>query len=66
MQEDIIELQTRLAFQDTVIEELNLALISQQQQIDKLELRIEKILLQMEAMQQPQANPGLEPPPPHY
>lgn len=66
MQEEIIELQSRMAFQDTVIEELNLALISQQRQIDTLQLRIEKMLLQLQAMQEPQANPGVEPPPPHY
>ncbi len=66
MQEQIIELQSRMAFQDTVIEELNLALISQQRQIDTLQLRMEKILLQLQAMQDTQTDPSAEPPPPHY
>lgn len=33
----IVELETRLAFQDNTIEELNEAIISQQQQLDRLE-----------------------------
>lgn len=37
MEQRIIELETRLAFQEIALEELNGALISQQTQIDGLE-----------------------------
>jgi len=37
MAERIVELETRLAFQDYTIEELNEVLVSQQRQIDRLE-----------------------------
>lgn len=67
MQEEIVELQTRIAFQDGVIEQLNQVVTDQQQQIDRLERRMEKLLGQVEALQADhviqQTN---EPPPPHY
>ena len=37
MEHRIIELETRLAFQEIALEELNAALISQQAQLDALE-----------------------------
>ena len=37
MEHRIIELETRLAFQEIALEELNEALISQQTQLDRLE-----------------------------
>jgi len=37
MTERIVELETRLAFQDDTIEELNEVLVSQQRQLDRLE-----------------------------
>ncbi len=37
MEHRIIELETRLAFQEIALEELNSALISQQAQLDRLE-----------------------------
>ena len=36
MHEDIVDLQTRMAFQDGVIEQLNQVVTDQQQQIDRL------------------------------
>jgi SlyX protein len=37
MNDDIIELQTRIAFQDGVIEQLNQVVTKQQNQIDRLQ-----------------------------
>ena len=36
MQDELIELQSKLAFQEQTLNELNNALVSQQQQIDEL------------------------------
>lgn len=67
MQEEIVELQTRIAFQDGVIEQLNQVVTDQQQQIDRLERRMEKLLGQVEALQADQViQQANEPPPPHY
>jgi len=47
MEQRIIELETRLAFQEIALEELNEALISQQAQLDGLEkecLRLANLL----------------------
>lgn len=66
MNDDIIELQTRMTFQDGVIEQLNQVVTDQQQQIDRLERRLEKLLGQVEALQTAQLMPQVNEPPPHY
>ncbi|WP_417549135.1 SlyX family protein [Methylophaga sp.] len=67
MHEDIVDLQTRMSFQDGVIEQLNQVVTDQQQQIDRLERRMEKLLGQVEALQADQLiQQADEPPPPHY
>ena len=67
MNEDIVDLQTRMAFQDGVIEQLNQVVTDQQQQIDRLERRLEKLLGQVEALRADQlVQQADEPPPPHY
>ena len=60
-------LETRLAYQDQTIEELNAALTGQWQEIDKLRRQ----LVLLEAELRATAEAGLvsgapEPPPPHY
>jgi SlyX protein len=56
-----------MAFQDGVIEQLNQVVTDQQQQIDRLERRMEKLLGQVEALQADQLiQQANEPPPPHY
>lgn len=67
MHDDIVDLQTRLAFQDGLLEQLNEVVTSQQQQIDRLENTVKALKSQMENMQQTQlVQQGSEPPPPHY
>lgn len=67
MQDDIIDLQTRVVFQDGVIEELNQAALRQQQQIDALHQQVERLNTRLEVFQQEAMEPpDQEPPPPHY
>lgn len=67
MSDDLIELQTQLAFQEHTIAELNSVLTSQQQQIDLLRLEI-KLLKEKLGMLEDRIDSG--PPqhekPPHY
>lgn len=67
MQDDIIELQTRIAFQDGVIEQLNQVVTRQQTQIDRLQRQFDKLNGQIENLQQDQVvRQADELPPPHY
>jgi len=67
MNDDIIDLQTRVAFQDGLLEELNQVLTSQQQQITRLEMTMGVMKTQIETMQSTQSEgEQVEPPPPHY
>ena len=47
----IVELQSQLAFQEHTIEQLNAALVSQQQQIDKLQLELRRLQETMGALE---------------
>lgn len=70
MNDDLIELQTQLAFQDHTIGELNAALTSQQQQIDllRLELKLlrEKLGVLEERVETAPASAAADERPPHY
>lgn len=66
MQDDIIELQTRIAFQDGVIEQLNEVVTRQQTQIDRLQRQLTKLNGQVENLQQDQVVRQADEPPPHY
>jgi len=66
MQDDIIELQTRIAFQDGVIEQLNEVVTRQQTQIDRLQRQLDKLNGQVENLQQDQVVRQADEPPPHY
>jgi len=67
MNDDIIDLQTRLAFQDGLLEELNRVVTDQQKQIDRLELMLTTFRAQLESVQHTQmVSQSDEPPPPHY
>ncbi len=63
----IEELETRLMFQDDLIEKLNQAIISQQNDIRRLTKMLEALHAQVEDIQQPNVlDANLETPPPHY
>jgi len=68
MESSIIDLQTRLSFQDGLVEQLNSVVTDQQQQIMKLETQISLLKSQMKSLQTAQSSFGeiKEPPPPHY
>jgi SlyX protein len=69
MQDELIELQSKLSFQEQTIFELNEALISQQQQIDALQLQIKLLedrLAEVEEQASPLTAQGLHEKPPHY
>lgn len=67
-EEAIIELQTKLSFQEDLLENLNQVIIDQQGQITKLERTIEAMIGQMNTMQTAlqQGNGQPQEIPPHY
>ena len=66
-EEAILELQTKLSFQEDLLENLNQVIIDQQGQIAKLERTVESIIGQMHNMQSSiQDNRQQQEIPPHY
>jgi SlyX protein len=67
MENRLIELETRLAFQDHTLQELNTVIVRQQQEIAALTREIENLKAQFKTLA-PElvASRGDEPPPPHY
>ncbi|NOR72680.1 MAG: hypothetical protein GQ467_02230 [Mariprofundaceae bacterium] len=67
MEKRIIELETKLSYQDHTIQELNDVVTRQQKQIDALELRMKRIQDHLKATASSQlARPEEDVPPPHY
>jgi len=61
------DIETKLSFQEHLLENLNDALTSQQRQLDELKRQITKIGDMMESSQEDQTdNSHQEAPPPHY
>ena len=67
MENRLIELETRLAFQDHTLQELNAVVVRQQQEIDALTRELETLKSQIRTLA-PElvANRADEAPPPHY
>ena len=68
MEQRIIELETRLTFQEKMVEELNSIVIRQQDQIDKLKETVKVINNELKriAWELPEKTEKEEPLPPHY
>lgn len=67
MEEKIIALETKLAFQEHTVNELNDIITDQQAQIDRLREELEIVSLRLESVTESGSNPDEpEPPPPHY
>ena len=69
MEARIIDLESRIAFQEDAIQALNLTVSRQQRRLDELQGEIEALqaLVRQMAMQSaPLADPADETPPPHY
>ena len=63
---EIIELQTRIAFQDGTLQELSDVIARQQQAIEALQKELEELRCQLRTLQPSEVTGGSEPPPPHY
>lgn len=67
MESRIVELETRIAYQEDMIQSLNDVVAKQESKIDSLQLAIEQLRQQMLQMGSgPVADPSQETPPPHY
>jgi SlyX protein len=68
LQEQLIELETKLAYQEDTIQALNNVLIKQQDQIDRLEQICQLFSKQIKEIGEQDLGDGanVEPPPPHY
>ncbi|MCG8425921.1 MAG: SlyX family protein [Chromatiales bacterium] len=66
-QEQLIELETKLAFQEQTIDVLNETVIEQQRRIETLEKIVLALREQVQQLTPAQpGSPAEEPPPPHY
>lgn len=61
----VIDLETRVAFQEETIQQLNEALVKQQADVDRLQLALTRLTEQVERMEPPEIGQENEPPP-HY
>jgi len=59
-------LETKISYQEHLIEELNEVIISQQKQIDSLEKKLQQLTSFMQENTGQQASNEPEAPPPHY
>jgi len=62
----IIELETRQAFQDDTIQELNDVVVEQGRVIQRLQLQMAELIKRYEEMVGQYGSEGEEAPPPHY
>lgn len=63
----LVELETRLAFQEQTIDELNQALIQQQFALDKLQMQVRHLAEKLQGVADSNvASRAEETPPPHY
>ncbi len=66
-EEAILELQTKLSFQEDLLENLNQVIVDQQGQIAKLERTVESMIGQMQSIQSSMQDNGQQQEiPPHY
>lgn len=66
MDEDLIQIQTQLAFQERTVEKLNEVVIAQQRQIDELEKQMKILANKLRDVALSDQVETPEPPPPHY
>lgn len=66
LEERMIELETRQAFQDDTLQALNDVIVDQQRQIDRLQRQLESLAASHEALQSQLDLEQVEAPPPHY
>ena len=65
--ERLVELETRLAFQDHLLSELNDVVTAQGKELQQVQLQLTRALADLQTLRGLlYADPGSEPPPPHY
>ncbi len=62
----VMDLETRLTFQDDTIQTLNDVLVEQQRIMERLQLQLRALAKRQEEMQVPMEASEDEAPPPHY
>ncbi len=60
------DIESKIAFQERLLEQLNEALTSQQQQLDGLREQFHEITRRLETSEEQVCRPEEEVPPPHY
>ncbi|HDS1736636.1 MULTISPECIES: SlyX family protein [Pseudomonas] len=66
LEAQIIDLETRMAFQDDTIQSLNDVVVEQGRVIDRLQLQMAELIKRYEEMVGQYGSEGEEAPPPHY
>ena len=66
MEDRIVDLETKSAYQEHLIQELNEVIISQQKQIDHMEKSVQQLRDYIRGLGEQQNMPEQESPPPHY
>ncbi len=66
MEERLNEVESRIGYQDRLLDELNEVIIKQQEQIDQLKIKVEGLGRAIEGFDPGGIEQGEEPPPPHY
>ena len=67
LEERVESLETRVAFQEKTIDELNEAITAQWDEMEKLRIAIARLSQQVRDVENAMDGPGgSEPPPPHY
>jgi SlyX protein len=67
MEEGLVDLQSRLAFQEDTLDQLNRVVAAQQRRIDELQGQVDDLKQQLRSLApSPAADARSEPPPPHY
>lgn len=66
MQDKLIELQSKLSFQEQSLSELNEALVSQQHQIDRLRLHLQILQDRLQGLEEAEPLQEGQEKPPHY
>ena len=65
--ERLVELETRVAFQDHLLSELNDVVTAQGRELQSLQLQLQRAMADLKTLRGLlYADPASEPPPPHY
>ncbi len=67
MEQRVVELETRLSFQEDTLNQLNDTLVEQSRVLDRVLARLQRLDDEFRRLDPgSEQDPGIEPPPPHY